>query len=95
MEYFMIWWLLNGCDVIIVFQLHACESVRGKPPLKDEPTYQRLRPSSKMLVAKKKVFRFIVGPIAKIRAIRDTALPVFMKPFYICNNFVFEFIFLL
>jgi hypothetical protein len=63
--------------------------------LMDEPMYQRLRPSSEMLVVKKKVFRFIMGPIAKIRAIRDTALPAFAKSFYICNNFIFEFVFLL
>ena len=37
----------------------------GNPPT-DEPTYQCLCPSSKMLMAKKKVFQFIVGPIAKI-----------------------------
>ena len=42
----------------------------------DEPTYQCLHPSSEMLVANKKVFWFIVGPIAIIRAIRNTALPV-------------------
>jgi len=89
----MIWQLLDGCDVVIMFQLH--ESVRGKPSANDEPTYQCLHPSSEMLMAKKKVFWFIVGPIAIIRAIRDTALPVFAKSFYICNNFIFKFIFLL
>ena len=62
--------------------------------LMDEPTYQRLRPSSKMLMAKKKVFLFLVSPIAKIGAIRDTALPAFAKLFYFCNNFIFKFIFL-
>lgn len=61
----MIWRLLDGCDVVVMFQLHACELVRGNL-LMDEPTYQRLRPCSKMLMAKKKVFGFIMGPIAKI-----------------------------
>ena len=61
----------------------------------DKPTYQCLHPSSEMLVVKKKVFWFIMGPIAIIRAIRDTALPVFVKLFYICNNFIFKFVFLL
>lgn len=90
----MIWRLLDGCDVVVMFQLHACELVRGKL-LMDEPTYQCLRPRSKMLVAEKKVFGFIVGPIAKIRAVSDTALPAFAKSFYICNNFIFKFVFLL
>ena len=48
-----------------------------------------------MLVAKKEMFWFIEGPVAKIRAIRDTALPAFTKLFYFYKNFIFEFIFLL
>ena len=56
-----------------------------------QTTYQCLHPSSKMLVAKKEMFWFIEGPVAKIWAIRDTALPAFMKLFYFYENFIFEY----
>ena len=87
MEHFMIWRLLDGRDVVIMFQLHLCQSKNSQT---DETIYQCLRPSSEMFMAKRKVFRFIVGPIAEIRTISNTALPAFTKLFYFCDDFILE-----
>jgi hypothetical protein len=46
-------------------------------------------------MTKKVVFRFIMGPVAKIRAVGDAALPAFTKFLDIHENFILKVAFLL